>query len=54
MSYKIGKYTEGVYQLVHFQIEPTAIKRLKEGYRLNEDMVRLLITKLLITKIEKL
>ena len=46
LSYKIGRYTEGAYQLVHFQIEPTAIKRLKEGYRLNENIVRLLITKI--------
>ena len=46
LSYKIGNYTEGTYQLVHFQIEPTAIKRLKEGYRLNEDIVRVLITKI--------
>jgi len=46
LSYKIGRYTEGMYQLLHFQIEPTAIKRLKEGYRLNEDIVRVLITKI--------
>ena len=45
LSYKIGKYAEGAYQLVHFQIEPTAIKKLKEGYRLNEDIIRVLITK---------
>ena len=46
LSYKIDRHTEGVYQLVHFQIEPTVVKRLKEGYRLNEDIVRLLITKI--------
>jgi len=46
LSYKIGSHAEGAYQLVHFQIEPTAIKRLKEGYRLNEDIVRVLITKI--------
>ncbi len=46
MSYKIGNHTEGAYQLVHFQIEPTAIKRLKEGYRLNDGIVRVLITKI--------
>ena len=46
LSYKIGRYAEGVYQLVHFQIESTAIKRLKEGYRLNEDIIRVLITKI--------
>ncbi len=53
MSYKIDKHAEGAYQLVHFQIEPTAVKRLKEGYRLNEDIVRILITKIEKTKIEK-
>ena len=46
LSYKIGRHTEGVYQLVHFQIEPAAIKKLKEGYRLNEDIIRVLITKI--------
>ncbi len=45
LAYKIGKYTEGLYQLVHFQIEPAAIKRLKEIYRLNEDIIRLLLIK---------
>ena len=46
LSYKIGNYTEGAYQLVHFQIEPAAVKRLKESYRLNDDIVRVLITKI--------
>ena len=45
LAYKIGKHTEGVYQLVHFQIEPAAIKKLNEIYRLNEDIIRLLLTK---------
>jgi small subunit ribosomal protein S6 len=34
LAYKIGKYKEGIYQLIHFQTEPTEITKLKRGYLL--------------------
>lgn len=45
LAYKIGKYKEGIYQLIHFQTEPSEITKLKRAYRLNENILRVLIIK---------
>ena len=43
--FPIKKYQEGVYYLVQFQAPPLAIKELRANYKLNENIVRVLITK---------
>jgi small subunit ribosomal protein S6 len=43
--FPIKKYQEGAYYLVQFQSPPLAIKELRAIYKLNEFIVRVLITK---------
>ena len=43
LSYKLGKYQEGLYQLIHFQIGSSNVKEIKKAYRLNENILRVLI-----------
>ena len=46
LAFPIRKYREGIYYRVNFAIEPKAIEALKQSYRLNEDILRLLISNL--------
>lgn len=42
--FPINKHHEGVYVLMNFTIAPSAIAKLKQIYKLNESILRLLIT----------
>ncbi|MEA3328833.1 MAG: 30S ribosomal protein S6 [Candidatus Omnitrophota bacterium] len=43
LSYKISKYREGLYRLVHFQIDPSNVKKIRRVYGLNENILKMLI-----------
>lgn len=45
LSYPIKKAQEGIYYLVTFKIAPGAILKLKQTFRLNENIIRALIVK---------
>ncbi|MEA3560161.1 MAG: 30S ribosomal protein S6 [Candidatus Omnitrophota bacterium] len=47
LTYKMGKYKEGLYQLIHFQTDSSSIMTLKRAYGLNENILRILITDML-------
>jgi small subunit ribosomal protein S6 len=40
----IKKYKEGTYYLLNFSIAPSAIKDINHAYKLNENILRVLIT----------
>lgn len=44
LCYPIKKHKDGIYYRVNFTVEPNAIESLKQGYRLNDNILRLLIT----------
>jgi len=46
LFFPIKKYLEGVYYLALFSIAPLAIKDIRHTYNLNEDILRVLFTKL--------
>jgi len=46
LFFPIKKYLEGIYYLMSFSINPLAIKDLTHAYKLNENILRVLITKL--------
>ena len=41
----INKQREGLYYLVNFSISPSAIKEINHAYTLNENILRVLISK---------
>lgn len=45
LGFPINKHQEADYFLVNFQINPSQINPIKQAYRLNEDILRLLILK---------
>lgn len=45
LYFSIKKYREGIYYLMNFTIAPDAIIKLKQIYKLNENILRVLITK---------
>ena len=45
LFFPIKKYTEAVYYLLNFTINPLAIKDIRHAYKLNENILRVLITK---------
>lgn len=45
LAYTIKKFQEGIYYLMNFKVAPSAIIKLKQAYRLNENIVRLMILK---------
>ena len=45
LSYPIKKFQEGIYYLINFKAEPSSILKLKQLYKLNESIIRLLITR---------
>lgn len=44
LYFPIKKYQEGFYYLVNFSLPPFAIKEIRHAYKLNEDILRVLIT----------
>jgi small subunit ribosomal protein S6 len=44
--FPISKFQEGTYYLVHFSCAPEAIAKVRNVYRLNENILRVLITRL--------
>lgn len=44
LAYPIRKYTEGDYYLCIFEAEPVSISVIESTYRLNENILRALIT----------
>jgi len=46
LYFTLKKHTEGVYYLVNFSVETQAITKIRHAYNLNEDILRVLITKL--------
>lgn len=53
LFFPIKKYLEGVYYLASFTIDPLAIKAIRHIYTLNENILRVLITKLELEKVKK-
>lgn len=45
LSFAIKKCHEGVYYLMAFTAEPATITELKRTYKLNENIIRVLITR---------
>jgi small subunit ribosomal protein S6 len=45
LYFPIKKHQEGVYYLLNFDVDPSKIKDIKLAYRLNEDILRVLITR---------
>ncbi len=45
LCYPIKKYHEGIYYLVNFKSASGAIARLKNQYKLNENVIRAMIVK---------
>ncbi|MCX5706538.1 MAG: 30S ribosomal protein S6 [Candidatus Omnitrophica bacterium] len=46
LFFPINKYNEGVYYLLNFASPPLVIKDIRHAYKLNENILRVLITKL--------
>lgn len=46
LFFKLGKYHEGVYHLLSFSVDPQAVKEIRQLYKLNENILRTLITRL--------
>jgi small subunit ribosomal protein S6 len=45
LVYPVKKAKEGYYYKLNFTAEPTIIEKLEAGYRLNEDILRTMVTK---------
>lgn len=45
MWFPIRKFHEGVYYLMNFNLGPEAVAKIRNIYRLNEDVLRVLITR---------
>ena len=45
LSYPVKKFNEGIYYLITFKAEASVILKLKQAYSLNENIIRLLITR---------
>ena len=45
MCFRIKKCDDGVYLLVNFTLPPQAVSELKNTYRINENILRVLITR---------
>jgi len=46
LYFPIKKYLEGTYYLVNFNSAPEAIKEMRPAYKLNENILRVLITRI--------
>lgn len=45
LAYSVKKNREGIYYKIDFKIEPAKISELKKTYRLNEDILRVMIVR---------
>lgn len=45
LYFSIKRYRDGIYYLMHFNADPKVIKDLRQTFRLNENILRVLITK---------
>jgi small subunit ribosomal protein S6 len=45
LYFPIKRYQEGLYYLLNFSVAPLVVKDIQEAYRLNENILRVLITK---------
>lgn len=45
LSFPIKKFQEGIYYTINFKAEPGSISKLKQAYKLNENIIRLLIVR---------
>ena len=45
LIYPIKKFQEGIYYLVDFKIAPGAILKLRQAYKVNENIIRILFAK---------
>lgn len=46
LNFTIKKYTEGLYYLLTFNIGPDAVKEIRHTYKLNDSILRVLITRI--------
>lgn len=46
MHFPIKKHSEGLYYLLSFNVMPLAVKEISRAYKLNEFILRVLITRL--------
>jgi small subunit ribosomal protein S6 len=46
LLFPIKKNTEGVYYLLNFSLNPLAVKDIRHAYKLNENILRVLISKI--------
>lgn len=46
LTFSIKRYNEGIYYLVNFSIGPLAIKEIRNAYKLNENILRVLVTRI--------
>lgn len=46
LYFPIRKYQEGVYYLLNFTLSPLVLKEISHAYNLNENILRVLFTKL--------
>ncbi|MFA5320955.1 MAG: 30S ribosomal protein S6 [Candidatus Omnitrophota bacterium] len=44
LQFPIKKHAEGVYYLINFSADPASIDKLRAVYKLNENVLRVLIT----------
>lgn len=44
LGYPIKKLKEGIFYLISFKAKPEAISEIKKEYKLNENIIRVLIT----------
>jgi small subunit ribosomal protein S6 len=45
LYFTIKKYREGLYYLMNFNVLPEAVAKIRHAYKLNESILRVLITK---------
>lgn len=46
LCFTIKKYQEGIYYLMNFSVVPQVISKIRQAYKLNENILRVLITKI--------
>jgi small subunit ribosomal protein S6 len=44
LFFSIKKYQEGIFYLLNFNAQPDAIVKIRHAYKLNENILRMLIT----------
>jgi small subunit ribosomal protein S6 len=45
LYFPLKRYHEGLYYLMNFSVSPLAVKDIRHAYQLNENILRVLITK---------